>query len=249
MPDNTGMPRSQGRRDPWWPMAKRCVLLVSNDRDTGGIWAYALRQKDLQVTLVTSAAEALARWTRDPCELVLIDVCGPDLDGVELARRLRAGTVTPVVLFTHQHEEAHLLEAYHAGVDECVVKPVSPSLFLAKVHVWLRRCWSAPAHAQVDLESGALRLEASRQELSIGRAAPIRLTNLEFQVLYLLMSHQGQVLPTDLIVERVWGFTGEGNSALLKNVIYRLRRKIEPDPGQPRYLQTVGRQGYQFSST
>jgi DNA-binding response OmpR family regulator len=230
-------------------MAKRCVLLVSNDREAGGIWAYALRQKDLGVTLVASAAEAWARWAQEPCELILIDVCGSDLDGVELARRLRAETVNPILLFTLHREEAHLLEAYQAGVDECIVKPVSPSLVLAKVHVWLRRCWCVTPRTRVDLKRGALRLDAARQELSIDEAAPIRLSNLEFQVLYLLMGHQGQVLPTDLIVERVWGLTGEGNSALLKNVIYRLRRKIEPDPGQARYLQTVGRQGYVFYST
>lgn len=249
MPGNPGIPRSDESSDPWRPMAKRCVLLVSNDCDVGGIWAYALRQKGLEVTLTASAGEALAGWAQDPCELILIDVCGPDLDGVDLARRLRDETVNPILLFTLHRGEAHLLDAYRAGVDECIVKPVSPSLFLAKVHVWLRRCWSAAVRTRVDLKRGALRLDASRQDLSIGEAAPIQLSNLEFQVLYLLMSHQGQVLPANLIVERVWGLAGEGNSVLLKNVIYRLRRKIEPDPAQARYLQTVGRQGYVFSST
>jgi DNA-binding response OmpR family regulator len=74
----------------------------------------------------------------------------------------------------------------------------------------------------------------------------VGLTNLEFRVLHLLMSHPGQVLPAGLIVDRVWGYAGGGDSVLLKNVIYRLRRKIEPDAGEPRYLQTVAGEGYVF---
>lgn len=248
MVNNPGMPNNKAS-DPRTPMAKQCVLLISNDCDTGGIWAYALRQKGLHVMLTNSASDALARWAHGPCDLVLIDVCGPDLDGIELTRRLRPELLNPILLFTPYREEAYLLDAYRAGVDDCIVKPVSPLLFLAKVHVWLRHSGTILAQALVDLERGALRLDAKRQELSTAGTASVRLTNLEFRVLYLLMSHQDQVLSADLIVDRVWGLGGEGDSVLLKNVIYRLRRKIEPDPSQPRYLQTAGRQGYLFSST
>ena len=242
-----GMPRKNGNGD-HRTVGKQSVLLVSDDQEVGGIWAYALRQQGLVVTLAASAPSALAHWAEDPCDLVLIDICGPDLQGIELARRLRAETGNPILLFTPRREEAHLLDGYRAGADECVVKPVSPSLFLAKVRVWLRRSCGAPAHRLADLERNGLRLDAARQELSNGGPAPVPLTNLEFRVLHMLMSHPGQVLPAGLIVERVWGLDGDGDPILVKNVIYRLRRKIEPDPSQPRYVQTAGRQGYLFAS-
>ena len=242
------MPRKNGNNgEARTPVGKQSVLLVSNEHEVGGIWAYALRQQGLVVTLTASAAGALAHWAEGPRDLVLIDICGPELQGVELARRLRAETGNPILLFTPRRDEGHLLDGYRAGADECVVKPVSPSLFLAKVRVWLRRSWSAPTRSLADLERGGLRLDAARQELSNGGPAPVALTNLEFRVLHLLMSHPGQVLPADLIVERVWGLDGDGDAVLLKNVIYRLRRKIEPEPSQPCYVQTAGRQGYFFA--
>jgi DNA-binding response OmpR family regulator len=225
------------------------VLLVSNDQETGGIWVYALGQIGLAATLALSAAHALGTWPHDSFDLVVIDVCGPDLDALALIRSLRAEAVNPILLFTPNRDEAHALDAYQAGVDECIVKPVSPSLFLAKLRAWLRRSWTVPAQALDCLELGALRLDPGRQEVSRAGGPAVRLTNLEFRVLYLLMSQQGRVLPADLIVDRVWGYAGGGDSVQLKNVVYRLRRKIEPDAGHPSYLQTVGREGYVFYST
>jgi two-component system response regulator RegX3 len=222
------------------------ALLVSNDREVSGIWAYALRQIGLDVTLATSATAALRLWAEDVFDLILIDVCGPDLDGIDLARRMRDEAVSPILLFTPDRDEAHSLAAYQAGVDECVVKPVSPSLFLAKVRAWLRRSWTVSAGALHCLEAGSLRLDPERREVTAGSGSAIRLTNLEFRLLHLLMTHQGHVLTSDLIIDRVWGYSGGGDSIVLKNVVYRLRRKIEPDPSQPRYVQTVPGEGYVF---
>jgi DNA-binding response OmpR family regulator len=123
------------------------VLLASNDPEVGSIWAFALRQMGLQATLVKTADEALDRWAREAFDLIIIDVYEPDLDGVGLARQLRAQAVSPILLFTPDREEKLLLQAYQAGVDECVVKPVSPALFLPKVRAWLRRSWAVPARA------------------------------------------------------------------------------------------------------
>jgi two-component system response regulator RegX3 len=230
-------------------MAANAALLVSDDREVGGLWAYALRQMGLEVTLAASADDALASWDQHAFDLFVIDVCGPDLDGIELARRLRAGAVNPILLFTANRDEGHTLAAYQAGVDECVVKPVSPSVFLAKVRVWLRRSWTVPARALETVQAGRLCLDPARRQLVTEGGSIVKLTNLEFRVLHLLMSHPGQVLPSDLIVDRVWGYNGGGDQVLLKNVVYRLRRKMEPDPGDPRYLQTVAGEGYVFYSS
>ena len=234
------------KRDPGWSaQPSRRVLLVSNDRESGEIWAYALRQMGLQVTLAASAADAVARWEQDTFDLILIDVCGPDLDGIELAHRFRSVAVNPVLLFTTHCDEAYVVTAYGAGVDECVIKPLSPSLFLAKVRAWLRRAWMVPATALASFQAGPLRLDPARRAVLLADGTVVRLTNLEFRLLHLLMSHPGQPLAADVIVERVWGYSG-GDSVVLKNLVYRLRHKIEPDQSQPRYIQTAPGGGYLF---
>ncbi len=115
------------------------TLLVSDDPETAKIWAYTLGEMGVQAVLAGSAQEALDRWAEGVCDLILIDVHTPQLDGIDLCRRLRAETVNPILLFTPTADEAHLQEAYQAGVDECIVKPIDPTLFRAKVRAWLRR--------------------------------------------------------------------------------------------------------------
>jgi DNA-binding response OmpR family regulator len=91
---------------------------------------------------------------------------------------------------------------------------------------------------------GDLRLDPAWRTILTADGSAIKLSTLEFRLLHLLMINRGQVLPSDIIVDRVWGYGGEGDSTLLKNLVYRLRRKIEPDPRQPRYIQTVAGEGY-----
>lgn len=221
------------------------VLYVSDDHETADIWAFALQQMGLVVTLATTAADAVRRWEQDTYDLILIDVSGPDLDGIALIRRLRPEAANPILLLSPSRDEALCLQAYAAGVDECIVKPLSPALFLAKVRSWLRRAWTVPSAQLEVLQAGALRLDPARRAVTLANGATARLTNLEFRLLHLLMTHAGQPLPSELIVSRVWGYSG-GDSVVLKNLVYRLRGKIEPNPGQPQYIQTAPGGGYVF---
>jgi DNA-binding response OmpR family regulator len=222
------------------------VLLVSDEPEAGRIWAFALQQMGLETILTSGIQDALQEWAAGPFDLVVIDVHTPHLDGVDLCRRVRAEAANPILLFTPESDEAHVLKAYQAGVDECVVKPISPTLFLAKVRAWLRRSWTVPAGALDCLQAGDLRLDPPRRVVVTPSGETIKLSSLEFRLLHLLMIHRGQVLPSDLIIDRVWGYAGGGDSTLLKNLVYRLRHKIELDPGQPGYIQTVAGEGYAF---
>ena len=186
------------------------VLLISDDAEIGRIWAYSLSQKGLVVDLVLTSQDALQRWEEEAFDLFVIDVHTPQLDGIDLCRQLRSAVVNPILLFTHCSEEAHILQAYQVGADECVVKSVSPSLFLAKVGAWLRRSWTVRAGALDSLQVGEFQLDPNRRTLAAATGSATKLTNLEFRLLYLLMSHQGQVLRSDLIVDRVWGYAAGG---------------------------------------
>lgn len=222
------------------------VLLVTDDSQIGRVWAYALGEMGLEVALAGSADEAMTRWADEVFDLVLIDAHTSQLDIIDLCQRLHAEAANLILLLTPRTDEAHLLEAYQAGADECISKPISPSLFLAKVKTWLRRSWTLPTEALDALQAGDLQLDPTRRQVVTPTGSVVKLTNLEFRLLHLLMSHQGQVLDSNLIIDRVWGHTGGGDTVLLKNVVYRLRRKIEPDPSQPRYIQTTAGEGYSF---
>ncbi len=229
------------------PVMNGKVLLLTDDPETGQIWVHTLAQRGLEVVLVGSIEEALERRADEMFDMMVIDAYTAKLNDLEAIRRLRSEAANPIMLLTPTADETHVLLAYKAGADECVVKPISPPLFAAKVTAWLRRAWTVPARALDNLQVGGLQLVPARREVILSDGSVVKLANLEFRLLHLLMSHAGQVLDSDLIIDRVWGFAdNEGDNTLLKNLVYRLRRKIEPDPSEPRYIQTVAGEGYMF---
>lgn len=114
------------------------ALLVTDNMQTGEIWAHALSQKGVDTAVVGSADDALHAWAKEAFAVVIVDVYTGQLDGIALCWHLRTMTDAPILLLTPRRSEADLLEAYQAGVDECIVKPVSPLVLVAKVLAWLR---------------------------------------------------------------------------------------------------------------
>lgn len=222
------------------------VLVVSDDYDSARIWSFILQEKNIETTISSSQEEALQVWLDIIPDLIVIDMHSSEFDGISLSSQIREQGVVPILLLTPRNNETHILEAYQAGVDECVVKPISPALFLVKAKAWLRRSWSMPAESLDLLQVGRLRLDPTRRLVTTEDEQTINLTNLEFRLLHLLMTHPGWVLTTEDIVQKVWGYYGNGDSNLLKNVIYRLRRKIDPDPANPRFIHTEAGLGYKF---
>jgi len=222
------------------------VLIVSDIPGAGQAYAYSLRQKGLDVHLATSAGESLETWSTQSPDLILIDSHSEALNELELCEQLRAEAVVPILVFASRRDEGHLLAIYKAGADECVPNPISLPLLHAKVCAWLLRSSVMPVEAFETLQVADLCFEPLRRRVTLADSSVIRLTGLESRLLYLLMSHPGWVFETENIVARVWGHYGVGDSVLLKNVIYRLRRKIEPDASKPRYIHTEAGVGYKF---
>ena len=222
------------------------VLVVSDDYDSARIWSFILKEKNIDAVILSSPKEVLHVWSELIPDLVVIDMLSSEFDGISLVSQLREQAIVPILLLTPRNNETHTLEAYQAGVDECVVKPISPALFLVKVKALLRRTWSMPAESLATLQVGGLRLDPTRREVITENEEIIKLTNLEFRLLHILMTHPGWVLTTEDIIQKVWGYYGNGDSNLLKNVVYRLRRKIDPDPANPRYIHTEVGLGYKF---
>ena len=221
------------------------VFVVCDQRDTAPVWGYILRQQGLMVILETSMEKAVDRWSTEMPDLVVIDLHVEHEERMALYQKFRAVSVAPILLFLPAYHETEILEAYAAGIDDVVIKPVSPAIFLAKILAWMRRSWTVPIDNLSLVKAGKHRLDPGRRCLIDPDSAEIRLTNLEFRLLHLLMSRPGFIFSLEEIIESIWGGYGNGDQVLLKNVVYRLRKKIEEDPGRPLFLQT-GQGGYSF---
>ena len=221
------------------------IFVVCDRTDTAPVWGFILRQQGLTVILETSLDKALDRWSLEMPDLVVIDIDVAHEDPMILYKKFRAVSVAPILLFLPAHHENQILEAYASGVDEVVVKPISPAIFLAKILAWVRRSWTVPVDGLSLVKAGRHRLDPNRRCLIDPAGNEVKLTNLEFRLLHLLMSRPSTVFDAEDIIQAIWGGFGNGDQVLLKNVVYRLRRKIEDDPSQPALLQTWQR-GYSF---
>jgi len=224
------------------------VLIVSNQQTTtGALSTFSLQQQKYSVVSEPTAANAVERWAQEQPDLIILDINFPKDLILQLVKALREETVTPIVLITRGLTEEDLLEAYEAGVDECLIKPVSPSIFLAKIRVWLRRSRSAPAEELQPLRVGILQLLPAERGLKMGKDQRVHLTNLEMRLLYSLMSRPRHTVTAEELIQQVWGEADAADSAMLKALVYRLRHKIELHSGQGNMIRTVAGQGYLFA--
>ena len=223
------------------------IFVICNQKDTAPVWGYILRQQGLILILETSLEIAIDRWSAEMPDLVVLDLDAKHNERMALYQRFREVSVAPILLFLPTYHETEVLEAYQAGVDDVVIKPISPPIFLAKIIAWGRRSWTVPVDTLNLINAGKYRLEPARRCLIQSDGSDVNLTNLEFRLLHLLMSRPGYIFGAEEIVQSIWGGYGNGDQVLLKNVVYRLRKKIEADPGHPVLLQTW-QGGYSFQA-
>jgi DNA-binding response OmpR family regulator len=221
------------------------VFVVCDQGDTAPVWGYILRQRGLAVVLETSIKKAIDHWNAEIPDLVVIDINVPHPERMEFYKKFREVSVAPILMFLPAHHETEILEAYAGGVDEVVVKPISPAIFLAKILAWVRRSWTVPTAELSQVRAGKHRLDPTRRCIVDPNGTEIKLTTLEFRLLHLLMSRPKYVFSAEDIIQSIWGGYDSGDQVLLKNVVYRLRRKIEADASKPVLLKT-GQGGYSF---
>jgi len=223
------------------------VLIVSNRPTTGPLWVFSLQQQKLNVVLESNPSQALQRWEKEIPDLILLDLNHPKVPMLELIKSLRGEMLIPILLLASAWSEEEMLEAYEAGIDDFLPKPISPSLLHAKIKVWLRRSASISIDVLNSLKVGTLQLFPSEKTI-LANSRAVRLTNLELRLLYYLMNRPGQIVPIEELNQRVWGYNTEADNTMLKNVVYRLRRKIETDPANPLIIQTIAGVGYKLAA-
>jgi len=194
------------------------------------------------VTAVNGGSALEAAALRQPAAVVL-DLRLPDMDGVEVCRRLREWSEVPVIVVSAIASEAQKIAALDAGADDYVTKPYSVGELLARLRAALRRASETTA-------GGEVRFGDVVVDLALGQVhrdgAPVHLTPLEFDLLAALARHPGKVLTHSILLRTVWGLAYQGETHYLRVYMARLRRKLEPDPSRPRHLLTQSGVGYRL---
>jgi DNA-binding response OmpR family regulator len=219
------------------------AMLLAHNADERVILSLVLQRAGLAVTTASDLDRAMRTWLERPADLVMLALGDEPL---ALVRRTRADTPVPLVMIVNPVEEGTHFSLLEAGADLVIPRPFSARLLIAQIQALMRRAGTVPLFSLPTLSQSGLTLDAVNRTLEISGRRSRRLTHLEFRLLYTLMTHRGQVLPAEVIVERVWGYSGRGDKELVRGLVSRLRAKVEPDPRRPYYIHTVPGVGYSF---
>lgn len=217
------------------------VLVVDDDLELLGLIGFALRGEGLAVAEVADGTAAPARFREERPDLVILDVNLPGMNGFEVCRRIREEDSTPILLLTVRNTEEDHVHGLDQGADDYLTKPFSPRTLLAHVRALLRR---SSGDRPLPVVVGDLRLNTEERTVSVRGDAAARLTSREFRLLQYLLANAGRTIPSERLTSHVWGHQSVGDRQLLKQIVHRVRQKIEADPAAPRYLVTVSGVGY-----
>lgn len=217
------------------------VLLVDDDPDLLSVIEFALQQAGFLVVKAADGEQALRAFESEQPDLAVLDINLPRISGFDLARRLRERSAIPIMMLTVRGEEDDVVRALSLGADDYLTKPFSPRILIARIKALLRR---VGLEAAGTLEFGGMMLRVEELTLEGLPAGLVRLTPLEARFLQLLFAHGGRTVQTERILSHVWGRRAGGNRQLLKQLVHRLRTKLESDPSEPSLLRTVPNSGY-----
>jgi two-component system response regulator RegX3 len=224
------------------------VVLVAEEPEERDLYAYALRQAGLTVHTRIHPRPTIGDWADRPSDLLVLVRPGSK-DLLRLVEQFRIAAAAPLVLLLDGPTSALQLRCVQLGADLVLPTPIDPRLLAAYCLNLVRRGAGLAASSLPMLDVGGLRLEPADRTVSVGDGEPVRLTQLEFQLLLLLMTHKGQVIPTDDLVERVWGYAETGSRDLVRGLVSRLRAKLGDSPQAPTYVETVPGVGYRLRAT
>ncbi len=220
------------------------ALLLTSDPDDSAILSMALQRAGLAIIQAKDLAKAMKNWSERPADIVVLSLLEPSPK--EQVRLVRATTQAPLILTISWADEQLHAELLRQGADLVITLSTNLKLLIAKIGVVMRRANSTPTFSLPNLNASEFMLNTTTRTVERPNQSNRRLTHLEFRLLYTLMINRGRVMPTDTIVEHVWGYTGAGDRDLVRGLVSRLRTKVEANPHQPRYIKTVSGIGYVF---
>ena len=219
------------------------VLIADDDRDLLTLVAFALTQAGYFVVQAADGPSAVRSFEQESPDLVILDINMPGASGFQVCEAIRARSAVPIMMLTVRGEEEDLVKALELGADDYLTKPFSPRTLLARARALLRRAGMENA---APLAAGRVSLDAQEHTVRIGDAPPVRLTKLELRLMQTLLANAGRTVSSDRLLQQVWGHRNSGDRQLLKQLVHRLRQKIEADPAAPQLLQTSAGSGYKL---
>ncbi|MDQ6915695.1 MAG: response regulator transcription factor [Actinomycetota bacterium] len=225
------------------------ILLVDDEQSIQTLLSYPLRKDGYDVVRATDGRDALDRFSEQAFDLVVLDVMLPQLDGLEVCRRLRARSSVPIIMLTAKSEEIDKVLGLELGADDYITKPFSMREFRSRVKAALRRADMAPRGEPADgepaLEVGDLRIDFAKRRVAL-RDEDVRLTFVEFEILGALARDAGRVFSRDQLLSRIWGDAAYRDPRTIDVHIRHLREKLERDAKEPEFIFTVRGVGYRF---
>jgi two-component system KDP operon response regulator KdpE len=221
------------------------ILLVDDEVSIQRAVGPLLRGRGYEVDIAGTGTQALEMFAARQPALIVLDLGLPDLEGTEVCRRIRAASQVPIIVLSARGAEADKVHALDLGADDYVTKPFGPEELLARIRVALRRSDTEEPVETGVLRAGALTIDFDRRRV-IRDDLEIRLTPKEFDLLSLLARNRDRVLTHRAILKEVWGPNAVEQPEHLWTLVAQLRKKIEPDPSQPRYLVSEPWVGYRF---
>lgn len=228
-------------------MSSATILVVDDEPQIRRVMRTTLASHGYVILEARSGEEAIETLhrERERPDLILLDINMPGMGGLDTCREIRSSSDIPIIMLTVRNSERDKVSALDAGADDYVVKPFGMEELLARIRAALRR--SAPADAVPPFVSSELTIDFASRAVSV-RGRAVRLTPKEFDLLRLLVSNQGKALPHRKLLQSVWGPDYGEETEYLRVFINQLRKKIEADPSNPRYIRTEPWIGYRFEA-
>ncbi len=225
------------------------ILLVDDEQAILTLLSYPLRKDGYEVVQAADGREAIARFAESGFDLVVLDVMMPNLDGLEVCRRLRARSSVPIIMLTAKSEEIDKVLGLELGADDYITKPFSMREFRSRVKAALRRAgMTRPDEAPVEdepLQVADMRIDFAKRTVRVS-GEPVQTTFVEFEIIKALALSPGRVFTRDMLLSRIWGDSAYRDPRTIDVHIRHLREKIECDSKEPEYLFTVRGVGYRF---
>ena len=220
-------------------------MVVEDEASFSEALAYVLGKEGFEVVVADTGDGAIATFDRVGADLVLLDLMLPGLSGTEVCKQLRSRSNVPIIMLTAKDTEVDKVVGLELGADDYVTKPYSKAELVARIRAVLRRQSEVAPLADSVLIAGPVRIDVERHQVDINNIS-VALPLKEFELLEFLIRNSGRVLTRAQLIDRVWGSDYFGDTKTLDVHVKRLRAKIEQDPANPVYIQTIRGLGYKF---